>query len=95
MQETETQKRFLIPDFDPETHTNYVEHDPTQMSGKEKVIHFLRNFKNVGVWPSFYDIQDQAGLSQTHLRRVITDLCENGMLESKKTEKGKKIYQII
>lgn len=91
----------LLPEimlhFDAETHTNYIETDPTQMSGKEKVIHFLRKYKESGaaVWPSFYDIQDKVQLSQSHLRRVIEGLCSDGLLESRKTEKGKKVYQLI
>lgn len=88
----------LLPEimlhFDAETHTTYIESDPKEMSGKEKVIHFLREFKEKKVWPSFYDIQDKAGVSQSHLRRILEGLALEGSLDSKRTEKGKKIYEL-
>lgn len=85
----------ILLTYDIETHSVYIEDDLTNMTGHERVVHYLRECKKTDFKPSLYQIKDAVKLSHAYVRHVNEQLFKSGMLTSHKMKSGLKLYEIL
>jgi RecA-family ATPase len=81
--------------FDLESHTVYIEREPSNMTGRERVLDYLKQCKRAGNKPSIYEIMEGCQLTCTWARNLTVNLVKNGLVEVTKSNKGLKLYEIL